>query len=160
MFARLLTHRYMAVLPVSLVLSMERSIIRNSKDKCVRSARCVKLVLQQAVLDYLRSEWTTSDRSHLLSAGTNAEFLTWYEYGFQHAPLLLESFEAHSLPPFPKLQSKAFSLPSQGIEHFSAWIIWAARRTKVRGQKDDGRTRAIIKREVACYQRVAYHQYQ
>ena len=37
---------------------MERNIIRNSKDKYVRFAMCVKSVLQQAVLGYLHLERT------------------------------------------------------------------------------------------------------
>ena len=53
---RLLTHRYMVDPRVSHVLSMERNITRNLKDKYARYAKCVKLVLQQAVLGYLRPE--------------------------------------------------------------------------------------------------------
>ncbi len=58
MSVRLLTHQYTADPPVSHVLSMERNIIPNSKDKYVRFAKCVKSVLQQAVLGYLRPERT------------------------------------------------------------------------------------------------------
>lgn len=56
MSVRLPTHQYTADPRVLHVLSMERNIIRNSKDKYVRYARCVKLELQQAVLGYLRPE--------------------------------------------------------------------------------------------------------
>ena len=54
--ARLLTPQYMADPPVSHVLSMEQNTIPSSKDKYVGFAKCVRLVLQQAVLDYLRPE--------------------------------------------------------------------------------------------------------
>ena len=59
MSVRLLTHQYTADPRVLRVLSMERNIIHNSKDKYVRYAKCVKLVLQQAVLGYLRPERTS-----------------------------------------------------------------------------------------------------
>ena len=52
----LLTHQYTADPRVSHVLSMERNIIRNSRDKYVRFAKSVKSVPQQAVLGCLRPE--------------------------------------------------------------------------------------------------------
>ena len=56
-FVRLPTHPYIAAHQVSLVHSTVRNIIRSSRDRCVRFARFVKLVLQQAVSGCLLREW-------------------------------------------------------------------------------------------------------
>ena len=61
MFVRLPTHQYTVDLRVLHVHSMGRNIIRNSKDKYVRYAKCVKSALQQAVLGYLHLERTRKE---------------------------------------------------------------------------------------------------